>query len=103
MHIRFEWDRRKALANLAKHRVSFDEASTAFGDPLASTFVDPEHSVEEERLVTFGLSEQGRILAVLHIEVLEPWPHEEGLLVIRIISAREATRRERIAYEEGQQ
>lgn len=88
----FEWDSGKAVSNLRKHGVSFEEASTIFYDPLALTGDDPDHSEGEERLITFGLSSAGRLLVV---------SHAEGDKVIRIISARLATRRERQLYEEG--
>jgi uncharacterized DUF497 family protein len=88
----FTWDPAKAEANEWKHGVSFDEAKTAFGDPLSVTVADERHSVGEERLVLFGLSDAGRLLAVMHTE--------RGM-AIRIISARLATRRERREYEEG--
>ena len=87
----FEWDERKAAANRAKHKVTFSEAATVFGDPLSVTFPDPDHSFEEERFVTIGSSEQGRLLAVAHVD-------RAGR--IRIISARRTTRRERKTYEE---
>jgi len=56
----FEWDPRKAAANVRKHNVAFQEAATVFGDPLAITFEDPDHSMEENRYITFGLSLQNR-------------------------------------------
>ena len=87
-----EWDNRKAAANLRKHRVSFEEAVTALRDPFAVTYRDPDHSEEEFRFLTFGLSSMGRILVVAHTE------REEA---IRLISARSATRSERRAYEEA--
>jgi uncharacterized DUF497 family protein len=71
-----------------------------FADPLSSTFPDPEHSLAEERFVIFGLSDRGRILAVMYCERRRL---DDGTEVIRIISAREATRGERAAYEEGRQ
>jgi uncharacterized DUF497 family protein len=89
---RFEWDTRKAAANLRKHGVSFHEAASAFLDPLSATGNDPDHSLEESRFVTFGVSSAGRLLVVAHVEQDE---------VIRIISAREATRGERHIYEES--
>lgn len=92
MPLEFEWDPAKAAANFSKHRVSFNEAATVFADPLASVIVDRAHSLEEERLVLFGMSERGRILAVMFAE--------RGLR-LRLISAREATRLERDAYEAG--
>ena len=90
MHI--EWDPAKAANNLRKHRVSFEEASSVFYDPLAVTGADPEHSEGEERLITFGMSPAGQLLVVSHTERDE---------AIRIISARMATRTERRIYEEG--
>jgi uncharacterized protein len=86
----FDWDDGKARSNWAKHRVSFEEATTVFSDPLAMTIDDPDHSLVEDRLVTFGLSDFGRLLVVCHTDDGE---------TIRIISARAATRRERRAYE----
>ena len=87
-----EWDNRKAAANLRKHRVAFEEAVTALEDPLAVTYRDPDHSADESRFLTFGLSARGRILVVAHTDRGE---------AIRLISARSATRSERRAYEEG--
>jgi uncharacterized protein len=98
--IRFEWDPAKAARNLRKHGVGFDEASTAFGDALASTFVDAAHSLGEERLVTLGMSSAHRLLAVMHTEIEETEADHTDVRVIHIISARRATRRERTAYEE---
>ncbi|HEX9812326.1 MAG TPA: BrnT family toxin [Burkholderiales bacterium] len=88
----FEWDARKAQANVRKHRVSFQEASTVFGDPLAYTFSDPDHSDDEHRFLTFGMSRSHRLLVVAHTS--------RGTKT-RIISARVATRHERKIYEEG--
>ena len=90
--MRFEWDASKAAANFRKHRVSFGEAATVFSDPLSATGDDPDHSVDEMRFVTFGVSASGRLLVVAHVE------HDD---VIRIISARQATPAERKLYEEG--
>ena len=87
----FEWDRRKAVLNLRKHRVPFEEACFVFADPLSLT-VPELHEVSEARFVTIGRSALGRLLVVVHTE------REE---TIRLISARVATRRERITYEEG--
>ena len=86
----FEWDPSKASDNQRKHRVSFDEASTVFGDPLALTIHDPYHSIDEERYLTTGLSRNHRLIIVSHTE-------RESR--IRIISAREVTSRERRQYE----
>jgi uncharacterized DUF497 family protein len=88
----FEWDPFKAAHNIRKHGVGFQEAMTVFRDPLAVTFDDPDHSVEERRFVTIGLSSRGRLLFIAHTD------REDR---IRIISARQATRRETYAYEEG--
>ncbi|MGQ0833416.1 MAG: BrnT family toxin [Gammaproteobacteria bacterium] len=90
--MRFEWDRVKAAVNLRKHKVSFEEASTVFADPLAATGADPDHSADEARWITFGRSDRGRLLAVAHTEADD---------TVRIISARSATRSERQIYEEG--
>lgn len=66
--LKFEWDDAKAQANVAKHGVSFEEAATVFGDPLALTFHDPDHSVGEKRWLTFGVSQTDRLLVVVHTE-----------------------------------
>ena len=89
----FEWDPRKAEINLAKHGISFPEAVTAFGDPLAQIIDDPDHSMGERRCVLLGQSARGRFLVVLFTERRE---------AIRLISARRATPRERRRYEEGE-
>ena len=90
--MKIEWDLRKAKSNLKKHRVSFEEAATALGDPMAATGTDPDHSIIEERYVTFGVSQKGRLLVVSHTEKGE---------AIRIISARKASKGEQEIYEEG--
>ena len=90
--MRFEWNARKAASNLRKHGVSFDEASSVFFDPLSATGDDPDHSRDESRFVTFGMSSAGNLLVVAHALNDE---------VIRIITARHATRAERQLYEEG--
>ena len=87
----FEWDPIKAKSNLWKHRVSFEEAGTALLDPLSKTDLDPDHSLEEHRFITFGMSARRRLLVVSYTE------HDQ---TIRLISARVATRREREIYEE---
>ncbi|PKN67996.1 MAG: hypothetical protein CVU54_15785 [Deltaproteobacteria bacterium HGW-Deltaproteobacteria-12] len=89
--MKFEWDMQKAKANLRKHKVSFEEAATALDDPMSATSTDPDHSITEDRYVTFGISERGRLLVVAHTD------NEE---TIRIISAREASKGERKIYEE---
>jgi uncharacterized DUF497 family protein len=88
----FEWDQEKAKANLKKHGVSFHEAITGFGDPLAITFRDPDHSLEEDRFITFGLSRFQRLLVIAHADKERK---------TRIISAREMTAKERNIYEES--
>ena len=90
--MRFEWDPKKARSNLRKHKVSFEEAATALRDPMSATGLDPDHSESEERFVTFGISERGRLLVVAHTEEDE---------TIRIISARAASKGEKRLYEEG--
>jgi uncharacterized DUF497 family protein len=92
MSLTFEWDEEKAAENLAKHGVSFAEASTVFADPLSRTIPDPLHSDEEDRFVILGESTSGHTLVVVHTY------REEN---IRIISARRATPRERKDYERG--
>lgn len=87
----FEWEPRKAEINLRKHRVSFTEAGTVFGDELAITVPDPDHSKKEDRFITIGWSNRRRLLMVSHTDRGDK---------IRIISARELTRNERKAYEE---
>jgi uncharacterized DUF497 family protein len=88
----FEWDPEKAKANEFKHDLSFPEGASVFGDPLAITFPDPDHSVDEGRYLTFGLSRPGRYVVISHTQ-------RAGKT--RIISARLMTRRERRIYEEG--
>lgn len=88
----FEWDPEKAEGNRKKHGIAFHEAATVFGDPLALTFNDPDHSKREHRFLTFGNSRMGQLLVVVHTE-------RQGK--IRIISARCATRQERTIYEDG--
>jgi uncharacterized DUF497 family protein len=88
----FEWDDDKAEANLQKHGVTFSEAQTVFGDPLALTGYDPDHSSEEDRYLTMGTSLDGRLLVVSHTDRDDR---------VRIISARVASRRERKDYEDG--
>ena len=90
MSLYFEWDENKAGDNSAKHGVYFEEAATVFGDPLSLTIEDPEHSREEQRFITLGESLYRRVLVVVHTDRRDS---------IRIISAREATRKERRQYE----
>ncbi len=94
MAIQFEWDRKKAARNLRKHEVSFEEATNVFGDQLSITISDPKHTVPgDERFVTMGQSRKGHALVVVH--------SDRGR-IIRIISARRASRQERKTYEETQ-
>ena len=91
MPLSFEWDENKASSNFAKHRVSFDEASSVFGDPLSITISDPAHSQAEDRFIIIGNSHRQKLLVVVHTDRGDN---------IRIISARRASRRERKTYEE---
>ena len=91
MGLTFEWDQRKAASNRRKHGVDFEEASTAFGDPLSITIPDPGHSQDEDRFVLIGESFRGRLLVVVHTE------RED---TVRLISARVAKPSERRDYEE---
>jgi len=89
--VNFEWDPKKAAKDLKKHKVSFKEAATVFGNPLSITYPDPDHSINEDRFITIGESKQGRLLMISHTERGD---------YLRIISARETTRQERQFYEE---
>jgi len=93
MALQFEWDEGKAVSNLRKHGVSFDEASTVFADPLSVIFDDEEHSDDEIREIAIGHTILQRLVLVSFTERRED--------LIRIISARKATKRERTDYEEG--
>ncbi len=90
----FDWDDNKAEKNLANHGVSFLEAASVFDDALSLTFPDPDHSMDEERLIIIGHSDRGRLLFVSHTDRNNS---------LRIISAREVTRRERKVYENARQ
>jgi uncharacterized protein len=90
--MKIEWDLIKAKHNLKKHGVPFEEAATAMGDPMAVTGPDPDHSIYEERYITFGVSSRGRLVVVSHTEEGE---------AIRLISARKASKGERELYEKG--
>ncbi|MEE4355843.1 MAG: BrnT family toxin [Desulfococcaceae bacterium] len=91
MPLKFEWNPDKAEKNMEKHGVSFDEAATVFSDPLSMTYNDPDHSYNEERYIIIGLSSLGKLLFVSHAEKNDR---------IRIISARQLTRKERKQYEQ---
>ena len=86
----FAWDPAKAAINLRKHQVSFEEAGSVFLDPLSLTGSDPDHSIHEERWLTFGRSSAGRLLVVSHVDQDD---------TVRIISARACTTAERKLYE----
>jgi uncharacterized DUF497 family protein len=92
MALRFAWDARKAAANRRKHGVTFAEAATAFGDSRSITIPDPDHSTDEERFILIGRTSQHHLVVVVHVERGD---------TVRLISARPASRRERIVYEEG--
>jgi uncharacterized DUF497 family protein len=92
MPLVFEWDAAKAVANVRKHGVTFEEAATVFADPLAKIFPDLDHSTSEERELVIGHSSQARLLVV---------SFTERRTAIRLISARPATRHERKDYEES--
>lgn len=87
----FEFDPIKAARNFKKHKVSFEEAASIFGDAMELTFADPDHSIGEMRWLSFGMSSKGRVLAVIYTE-------RRGK--IRLVSARVATKHERKIYEE---
>ena len=91
MSLRFEWDPRKAAANLRKHGVSFEDAQTVFADERGRLIDDPDHSADEDRFLLLGLSSSLRVLVVSH-------SYREAESVIRIISARKATREEQRSY-----
>ena len=90
----FEWSIEKARANQDKHDVSFEEAATVFTDPMALTIFDPDHSEVEERWITMGISNNGRLLVVIHTFREE----SERASTIRIISSRRAGRQEQKEY-----
>jgi len=92
--VQFEWDPQKAALNLQNHGVSFEDAASVFADPLAATIPDPEHSTDEARFITMGVTLAQRLLVVVHTDRADR---------IRIISARAATRAEKKKYEEGQE
>lgn len=92
MSLRFGWDTRKAQSNKKKHGITFEEASTIFGDPLSITIHDPAHSIGEDRFITIGTSINDKLIVVVHAD------HDD---IIRIISARRAIRGEKKQYEQG--
>ena len=88
----YEWDNRKEASNIKNHSVSFHEASTVFLDSFSMTFFDPDHSEDEDRFITLGIASTGKLLFLSHTD--------RGK-VTRIISAREATKKEREGYEKA--
>ena len=90
MELAFEWDEQKAKANQRKHSISFEEASTVFDDPLSVNFDDPDHSIEENRYLIIGLSDQSKFLFISYTDR----DHK-----IRLISARLVSPKERRYYE----
>jgi len=91
--IRFEWDESKNVVNQKKHKISFDEAKTVFYDDEARIIDDPEHSEGEERFIILGLSKKANLLVVCHC-------YRASETVIRIISARKATKIETKQYRD---
>jgi uncharacterized DUF497 family protein len=92
MGLKFEWDRRKAVLNIKKHGVSFEEAAAAFGDPLSVTIHDPKHSDDEDRFLLLGETQDKKLVVVAHTDRKD---------TIRLINARPATRQEREDYEKS--
>ncbi len=92
--IQFEWDPNKAIKNLAKHKVSFEEAQTVFNDENARLIFDPDHSESEERFILLGLSHSLKMLVVVHC-------YKDTDNIIRLISARKATKSEEKQYKES--
>lgn len=90
----FDWDENKNRINLEKHGITFEEASTVFFDERAILFNDPEHSIDEDRFLLLGMSETAKVCIVCHC-------YRESDTVIRIISARQATRKEEQRYVRG--
>jgi len=88
----FEWDQNKNAKNIKKHGISFDEAATIFDDPMFITVIDEEHSIDEERYITIGLSTDGKLLLVAHTD-------RQGK--IRLISARKATKKDEKFYAQS--
>ena len=88
--MKFEWNNRKAAANIEEHDVSFDEAKTVFSDDYARLIFDSKNSNDEDRYILLGLSSDTRILTVVHVEIVDD--------LVRIISARKATKTEATQY-----
>jgi uncharacterized DUF497 family protein len=86
MGLKFEWDRKKAVLNIKKHGVSFEDAATAFGDPLSVTILDPKHSDDEDRFLLLGETKDKKLVVVAHTDRKD---------TLRLINVRPATRQER--------
>ena len=91
--LKFNWDKNKATKNLTKHKISFEEAQSVFDDDNARLIFDPDHSEDEDRFILLGLSYSLKVLVVVHC-----YKDEEN--IIRLISARKATKPEEINYKE---
>ena len=97
MKFNFEWDPQKAKTNISKHKISFSEATSVFKDPMAISIFDEDHSKDEERWITLGISSTGNIIIVNHTFVEQ----DKNSIKIRIFSSRKATKNERSQYEEN--
>ena len=93
----YEWDKKKARINLAKHKVSFEEGETIFDDPFLVTYFDELHSDKEEHLISIGISKKERLLLVVHVEKIAT----KDFVLVRIVSCRKAASSERRLYEEN--
>lgn len=94
MELVFDWDESKARQNRINHKITFDEARTAFNDPFLITFPDERHSHHEQRFISMGTSGKNRVILIVHSEF-----EEGGAIIVRFINARKATRAERELYE----
>lgn len=97
MNYNFEWDPNKAKSNISKHKISFEDASSVFKDENAISIYDDKHSSQEDRWVTIGLDIKTRTLVVIHTFITI----DENNCNIRVISARKATKQEKLIYQEG--
>lgn len=97
MQYNFEWDPVKAKSNLKKHRISFEEASEVFLDPLQLSMPDADHSEQEERWITLGNTKEHKLRLVVHTFIT----YHQDQVTVRIISARPATRHEQTQYEDS--
>jgi len=97
MKLIFDWDDAKARRNRIKHKVSFDEARSIFGDRFLVTFPDEKHSQVEDRFISIGTSSKNRVILVVHTE----YDEDDAIIIIRFINARKATPAEREVYEKA--